>query len=123
MKEPSAKEEVFQSESPHLMVQLKVKAIMINLYILVLLSPYHTHIILSAPSDYTSLSEVVTFSSSSTIQSVRVTIVDDDLLEIDEVFTASLELVNAVDADRVVLMPASAPVTIFDDDSKYKWIS
>ena len=47
-------------------------------------------------------------------------IVEDDLLEIDEVFTASLELVNAVDADRVVLMPASAPVTIFDDDCEYK---
>ena len=51
---------------------------------------------------------------------MQVTIVDDDLLEIDEVFTASLELVNAVDADRVVLMPASAPVTIFDDDSEYQ---
>ena len=82
--------------------------------------PHHTYTILSAPSDYMSLSEVVTFSSSSTIQSVQVTIVDDDLLEIDEVFTASLELVNAVDVDRIVLMPASAPVTIFDDDSEYQ---
>ena len=89
-----------------------------------LLFPHPTTLtIFAAPLDYISLSEVVTFSSSSTIQSVQVTIVDDDLLEIDEVFTASLELVNAVDADRVVLMPASATVTIFDDDCKYKWIS
>ena len=43
---------------------------------------------------------------------------DDDLVEIDKVFTASLELVNGNDADRVLLQPVEASVTILDDDSE-----
>ena len=82
------------------------------------LSLPQTHTILAAPSDYMFPSEVVTFSSSSTTQTVQVMIVDDNLLEIDEVFTASLALVNDGDASRVILMPISASVTIFDDDSE-----
>ena len=48
-----------------------------------------------------------------------VNIVDDDLLEIDEVFTAMLEFVNGNDAARVMLEPVEASVTIMDDDSEY----
>ena len=45
-----------------------------------------------------------------------VTIEDDSLLEIDEVFRATLGLVNSDDSSRVTLSPAEASVTIFDDD-------
>ena len=47
-----------------------------------------------------------------------VTIEDDSLLEIDEVFRATLGLVNSDDSSRVTLSPAEASVTIFDDDGK-----
>jgi hypothetical protein len=53
-----------------------------------------------------------------TLQTVNVTIVDDNLLEIDELFSASLALVNP-DADaRVQLRPDSADVTILDEDGE-----
>ena len=47
-----------------------------------------------------------------------VTIEDDTLLEIDEVFRATLELVNSDDSSRVTLSPTEASVTIFDDDGE-----
>ena len=55
-----------------------------------------------------------------TLQTVNVSIMNDDLLEIDEVFTASLTLENTADAARVNLQPDSAEVTILDEDSEYK---
>ena len=61
----------------------------------------------------------MTFSSSSTEQTITVTINDDDLLEINEVFRATLELVNvAADQDSVELQPEEASVTILDEDSE-----
>ena len=53
-----------------------------------------------------------------TVQPVNVNIVNDDLLEIDEVFSASLTLVNPVIDARVQLLPNSAEVTILDEDGK-----
>ena len=47
-----------------------------------------------------------------------INIVDDNLLEINKVFTATLELVNGNDADRIVLQPVEASVTILDNDSE-----
>ena len=66
--------------------------------------------------------EVLTFTGTSTEQMVEVTIENDDLLEIDEVFRAMLdhELVNADDVGRVMLTPDVATVTILDDDSEYQ---
>jgi hypothetical protein len=53
-----------------------------------------------------------------TLQTVNVTIVDDNLLEIDETFGASLALVNP-DADvRVQLRPHLADVAILDEDGE-----
>ena len=72
----------------------------------------------AAPSDYGAVSQVLTFSSSVSLQTVNVSIVNDSLLEIDEVFTASLTLENTADAARVNLQPDSAEVTILDDDSE-----
>ena len=61
----------------------------------------------------------MTFSRTSTEHTVVVNIVDDDLLEMDEVFTAMLEFVDGSDAARVMLEPAQASVTIMDNDSEY----
>ena len=56
-----------------------------------------------------------------TLQAVNVNIVNDVLLEIDEVFSASLALVNAEDATRALLLPDSAEVIILDEDGEYKY--
>ena len=77
----------------------------------------------AAPLDYTTISQVLTFSSSVSLQTVNVSIVDDNLLEIDEIFTASLALENAADAARVILHPNSTEVTILDEDGEYKLAS
>ena len=70
---------------------------------------------ISASGDYSAISEEVTFSRTSLEQTVVVNIADDDLLEIDEVFTAMLGLVNG---DRVILRPMEASVTILDNDGE-----
>ena len=74
-----------------------------------------------APLDYMAATEVLTFSSTSTEQMVEVTIENDELLEIDEVFRAMLELVNASDAGHVQLQPDASTVTILNDDSEYEY--
>ena len=75
---------------------------------------------ISAPVDYQDLSQILTFSNSSMEQTIMVTINDDNLFEDNEVFRATLELVD-VDADLegVLLLPAEASVTIFDEDGEY----
>ena len=50
---------------------------------------------------------------------MSVSIVDDNLLEIDEMFNASLALENSTDAAGVVLQSDSAEITILDEDGKY----
>ena len=66
--------------------------------------------------DYIPISENITFSSSSTTQTVHVSIVNDALLETDEVFTASLSLEDETDLGLIQLNPTSASITIVDDD-------
>ena len=73
----------------------------------------------AASSDYFPISEVLTFSGSSTTQIVHVSIVNDRLLEINEVFTASLSLEDETDRDYVQLNPSSASITIIDDDGNH----
>ena len=72
--------------------------------------------LLAAPVDYIPISEVITFSSSSITQTVHVSIVNDPLLEIDEVFTVSLSLEDKTDLGLVQLNPTSTSITIIDDD-------
>ena len=55
------------------------------------------------------------------MQTVEVTIGNDKLFEIDELFEAMLELVNTNDAGHVLLQPDVAFVTILDDDSKHDY--
>ena len=72
------------------------------------------HIPFAATSDYITISQVLTFCNSSTVQAVQVPIVNDSVLELSEVFTASISL--AEDSNIVELMPNSVSVTILDDD-------
>ena len=87
---------------------------LINQFIIINLPQYWP----TAPSDYANISQVLTFSSSVNLQTVNVNIEDDDLLEIDEIFRASLALVNADIDSRVQLQPDLADVTIFDEDGE-----
>ena len=56
-----------------------------------------------------------------TLQAVNMNIVNDALLEIDEVFSASLALVNTEDVTRALLRPDSAEVIILDEDGEYNY--
>lgn len=69
---------------------------------------------LTAPSDYGDVSFVLNFFST-VVSHIRVNIVNDALVEIDEVFSASLSLVNPTTDARVHLRPNSSEVTIMND--------
>ena len=69
----------------------------------------------TAPDDYTSVENVLTFSPGVNESCTTVfPIVDDSVLESDEVFSVTL---STTDSD-VSLDPASATVTILDNDGK-----
>ena len=63
--------------------------------------------------DYNSGPYTVTFPNGSTTASFNITIVNDNVVEFDEVFTVSV--VNS----RIAGTPAVATVTIIDTTSKY----
>ena len=63
---------------------------------------------------------VLNFSSTVTMQTVNLSIFDDDVLETNETFTVILELVNSEDDGRVILQPNATVVSIIlDNDSKH----
>ena len=67
--------------------------------------------------DFDSAGAVFTFNASSeTMYSFNVSLVDDNVYEFIENFTARLTFVEA--ADRVTIDPGSAQVQILDDDGK-----
>ena len=73
---------------------------------------------MSAGSDYEALVSVpLTFSPSSTLVEVKVTIIEDNVLESDESFNLTLSHSLAV-TRGVQINPASAEASIIDDDSK-----
>ena len=62
---------------------------------------------------------LLVFSGVMTTQSVNLTIIDDDVFETNETFTAVLEL---VDDGRVILQPNTTVISIvLDNDSKHYW--
>ena len=66
--------------------------------------------------DYiTVVSQQLTFSPSVSSQTVSVSVTDDDVVEIDEVFTA---LLTDPGLPHLTVDPGTATVTIPDDDSK-----
>ena len=69
---------------------------------------------LSAPDDYTSVSQDLTFQPGSERQCVDVPIVNDDDLENEEQFSMTI----TTEEDRVTLEPDSTTVTITDDDGE-----
>ena len=80
----------------------------------------HIHFYVTAPGDYTSTAQRISFGPSSVVNvqvPVPVSITADDLLENDETFSASLTLVPS--SLIVVVVPSFATVTIQDDDRKY----
>lgn len=76
------------------------------------------HPLPKAPSDYDDFSCVLNFFSNTIGFDLPISIINDDLVETDEVFSASLSLVNPTADTRVQLQPNSAKVTIINDDSK-----
>ena len=71
----------------------------------------------SAPSDYVANSELLTFSPMNMRFSLVVGIVNDDIVEPEESFTARAEVVST-DAARLTIRPEQSIVTIMDDDGK-----
>ena len=70
-------------------------------------------------SDFKNETLLLIFSDIMTAQSVKLTIVDDNVLETNETFTAVLEL---VDDGRIILQPNATVISIvLDNDSKRYW--
>lgn len=67
-------------------------------------------------SDYEEVYTVLSFTNTSFVQNVSLTIIDDRLLESEEHFVVTLTQVN--EEDRVIIQPESANVTILDNDSE-----
>ena len=88
---------------------------LINQFIIIINLPTYW---LTAPLDYAAISQVLTFSSSMILRTINMTIEDDNLLEIDEAFSASLALENPDADSRVQLQPDSADITILDEDGE-----
>ena len=75
-----------------------------------------------APSDYTTVTTMLTFNAGSTNQTVMLPIIDNMVEEVTKSFTVSLS--NTAGDGAVMLNPSTTTVTIQDDDSKlwYKYI-
>ena len=67
-----------------------------------------------AEADFTSVTMMVTFSAGESRASVSVPIINDILVEMTEVFTATLSAVSG----NVVIGADTADVTIINDDSE-----
>ena len=73
----------------------------------------------SASLDYDNATMVLNLTSAVSIQTVNLSIFDDDVLETNETFTVVLELMNSEDDGRVILQPYATEVSIvLDNDSK-----
>ena len=65
----------------------------------------------AAPSDYISAIRRVNFTSSNTEFIINVTIINDQLVELDESFIANLSLISSVGA-RVIIGPDNASIVV-----------
>ena len=68
--------------------------------------------------DFSFSSLTLTFDQFNTEFTFQVTILNDVLTELSEIFYLNASLVDSSLADRVLLNPASASVTILDNDSE-----
>ncbi len=69
----------------------------------------------TAASDYLSCETRVTFAPGQSEQTVNVTLINDDILEVVESFTGTL----STSMDQVVIDVDSTTISITDDDCKY----
>ena len=69
-----------------------------------------------APADYQAVTRTITFSSTVSIISISVTIIDDSILESTENFL--VYLADPQNQTGVSIMPGTANVNIMDNDSK-----
>ncbi len=77
----------------------------------------HTHHTHTAGSDYTTISQTLTFTPTTDSRSGTVGILDDDSVELEENFEGFLFVDTPI--DRLTITPTVATVTIGDTDSKY----
>ena len=83
----------------------------------------HLSLMCTAGSDYDEISGLLlAFGPGSTRLDVPVNIINDDVFEVTEDFSASLILVEGP-ADRVAVNPSRADVFILDDDGKHSLIT
>ena len=75
---------------------------------------YILNILSKAGDDFTSVAMMVTFSAGQSRASVSVPIIDDDVVEMTEIFTGSLSAVT----ESVMIGVDTADVTIIDNDSE-----
>ena len=68
--------------------------------------------------DFSFTSLTLTFDQSNTEVTFQVTILNDVLTELSEIFYLNASLVDSSLAARVLLNPANASVTILDNDSE-----
>ena len=80
-------------------------------------SGYHVLSLLSAPSDYSAVSQEVVFPAGSTQRSVAIPIMDDSVLEAMESFYVRVTI-PASHVEVVMLDTDVATISITDDDSK-----
>lgn len=73
---------------------------------------------IAASADYIYFSDEFILTNTSQQAVAVISIVDDNLLEIDETFRAEISLVLMEDQHCVVLLPSAADVTILDNDSE-----
>ena len=83
---------------------------------------YHCHSFSSSPgpNDYTTVDRLLVFNGSTDNIMVDVPIVDDDLAEDDEVFSA--ELVAVAPSALITIAPATTTINIIDNDGKSHFI-
>jgi len=86
-----------------------------------MVSQWHTMCVMSvieppAPTDYTSTSQLLTFSDTNTRDGVTIPIIDDNINEAIEQFLGHLTLVTS--GVNVQLSPQQTEVQIIDDDGK-----
>ncbi len=62
--------------------------------------------------------QVFVFNSSASSYTFSVTLIDDDIFELAEIFQADLRFVGPTPPPRVTLDPAQTRISISDDDGK-----
>ena len=74
-----------------------------------------------APMDYIDVSTILMFGACARRHCVNVSIVDDDVLEMTESFTVTLERISGLDS-RITLDPVDGVIEITDDDGEYSYV-